>query len=206
MALWLLAGCGGDSATVPEKTFVAEERTGGSLPLTTSSRVVARNAIGSVHVEGESLGPQVRWFAHAALLTLGIPAGTPCTIAGAFGEARTRYLQAGVVIRDAGAVNVLDHTGSCRVESTGGDVFVRPVLPDGGECRVYTPSGNVTAEVPADATATVFLATGNGTISVNRLELADSTAGAGTLTGRLGDGEGTIRLETGHGDIVLRSL
>ena len=70
------------------------------------------------------------------------------------------------------------------------------------QLSVETGSGDVTIDLPDGTSATIDLDTGSGDFSVD-VPVQLIKKGEGSLQGRIGDGHGRIRIETGSGDIAL---
>jgi hypothetical protein len=102
----------------------------------------------------------------------------------------------GIRLTEVTASDVELDTGSGSVEVE----FVRSVE----RLIVDTGSGGVTISLPADVNADVELDTGSGRIEVD-FPLEVRTMRRDHVEGRIGEGRGLIRIDTGSGSIRLRS-
>lgn len=112
------------------------------------------------------------------------------------------------------AANLTVDTGSGNIELTGvrsanismdtgsGDVNVT-LLSDTDNVAVDTGSGNVTIGIPSGFGSAVNLSTSSGDVETE-VEIQVTRRGRQHLTGRIGDGEGRMTIETGSGDVTLR--
>jgi hypothetical protein len=103
-----------------------------------------------------------------------------------------------------GSLLLWDISGEVDAHLTNGSVIARVVLPASGMCKIGVTNGPIDLRIPDDTSATVNLTVTNGTIDVENLTLANLHVSPTSLTGRLGTGLGTIRLDTTNGVIVLR--
>ena len=121
-----------------------------------------------------------------------------------------------------GDIGVLDVQNSVMVDTVNGDVFLSNIfgnavvdltngsinstvaLPSNGEIRMSTDNGNLDLSIPT-STSAEFSATvgGIGEIIVSDLDITDSLSTSKSLTGTLGDGEGSITLSTVNGNIEV---
>lgn len=102
------------------------------------------------------------------------------------GRVRARAVRARDIVIDTGS-------GGVELE----------LLSDVASLLVDTGSGGVTIDAPADLGARLDLETGSGGIDID-LPVRIQSSGRDYLRGELGDGEGTIRIDTGSGGIRIR--
>ncbi|HUE75909.1 MAG TPA: DUF4097 family beta strand repeat-containing protein [Chloroflexota bacterium] len=74
-----------------------------------------------------------------------------------------------------------------------------------GATRIQTSSGDVTLRGEPESSARVEVVTSSGSIHVRNLELSDRRDEQRRLSGVLGDGEGTLSIQTSSGDVTLDS-
>lgn len=120
-----------------------------------------------------------------------------------------------ITVQDVEAPSLWADTGSGSVRMRGvrsrevevdtgsGSVEIE-LLTDVERLLVDTGSGSVTVTVPADFGAEVEMETGSGRIDVD-LPVELRTVRRDELRGRIGDGGGTLSIDTGSGGIRLRS-
>lgn len=112
-------------------------------------------------------------------------------------EARTLRVDTG-----SGAVRVTGARGAdVEIDTGSGSVEVE-VLPGVRRLLVDTGSGGVTLRIPRDFGAEIDVETGSGRIDVD-LPVEVRTARRNVLRGTLGDGSGTISVDTGSGSIRI---
>jgi DUF4097 and DUF4098 domain-containing protein YvlB len=119
----------------------------------------------------------------------------------------------GVNVRDVEAEDLAVDTGSGSVEMTGisapnvvvdtgsGSVEVE-LLRDVDVLVVDTGSGSVTVRAPADLGGMVEIETGSGGVDLD-FPLTVNSVRRDRVRGALGDGDGTIRIDTGSGSVRL---
>ena len=95
------------------------------------------------------------------------------------------------------STDVVVDTGSGRVEIE--------LLTDVERLVVDTGSGGITVRAPADLGAMVEIDTGSGGIDLD-FPLEVSSVRRDRVRGRLGDGQGTIRIDTGSGAVRIQRL
>lgn len=138
-------------------------------------------------------------------------------ISGATGSEITIDTGSGNVIgSDFRSTHVNVDTGSGNIELTGvtapnlsldtgsGDVEVT-LASDTDQLSVDTGSGNVTIGVPANFGSTVDLDTSSGEVDSD-VAIQITRRGRQHLTGKIGDGQGRMDIETGSGDVNIRSV
>ena len=117
--------------------------------------------------------------------------------------------------RDIEADEVEVDTGSGRIQlagvrardislDTGSGAIGLGLLTDIDRLNVRTGSGSVTLAVPATLNADLRASTGSGRITVD-LPMQSVERRRSNLSGRIGEGGGTIRIVTGSGRITVRS-
>lgn len=89
------------------------------------------------------------------------------------------------------------------LETGSGDVTLA-VIAGGGSIRIDTGSGDVSLSVPPDYGAEVVLDTGSGDIDLGGIALTVHRFQRDHIEGRIGDGKGRLRVETGSGDVRLK--
>jgi len=102
----------------------------------------------------------------------------------------------------SGSVQLLDVTSPRVVVDTGSGSVEIELLEDVELLEVDTGSGSVTVRAPDDLGATVEIDTGSGDIDLD-FPLEVRSVRRDRVQGRLGDGEGTMRIDTGSGSIRI---
>jgi lia operon protein LiaG len=123
------------------------------------------------------------------------------------GRVRVRDVRAGSFAVDTGSGAVtLDRISSPTVvvDTGSGSVDIE-LLTDVDRLDIDTGSGSVTVRAPASLGAMVEIDTGSGSIDLD-FPVEVTSVRRDRVQGRLGDGQGTIRIDTGSGSIrLLRS-
>jgi len=120
------------------------------------------------------------------------------------GEVTGNGLEAPSIVVDTGSgrVELDDVASSDVVIDTGSGSVALGMLTDVERLEVDTGSGSITVRLPASAGAEVEMDTGSGSLDLE-LSLEVRTVRRDHIEGRLGDGRGTIELDTGSGTIRL---
>ena len=105
------------------------------------------------------------------------------------------------VINVNGNVHLRDVTGSATVLLTNGNIDSEVFLPIDGIVELTTTNGNITLEIPQSTSASLNARVTNGAISLSNLDLSDAESTNRSLTGMLGEGDGSIDLRTVNGNI-----
>jgi len=139
-------------------------------------------------------------------VTLTVPSRLICKIEKAVGNVNVNDLDSLLIIENAPIVAVARHTGSCQISGGEGNDSLELILPENGYCRVSVNAGNILLKIPTDASATVYVKSLNGTVTQKGLSIAVDEQTSGFLSGKLGSGNGEIRLETKQGNIQIENL
>ena len=103
-----------------------------------------------------------------------------------------------------GAVKLEGLESGAEVDLANGEITGDLTLPPGGTIDLYTTNGEIELEIQRDASAKLSATVSNGTITTSNLTLRDQVSFPRSLTGTLGEGGGTIRLQLVNGDIKVR--
>ena len=114
-------------------------------------------------------------------------------------EGRSLKIDTGSGNADATAVKA----DALLIDTGSGDVTLE-LLAGGGSIDIDTGSGNVQLTVPAEYGADVVLDTGSGDIDLGGIAVTVRRVQSDHLEGRIGDGRGRLRVDTGSGDVRLR--
>ncbi len=79
-------------------------------------------------------------------------------------------------------------------------------LPIDGLINMGVVNGEIGLEIPTDTSAQFSAAVANGTIEISNLVLYDMVTTSVSVTGRLGDGQGTISLSVVNGGIYVEGF
>jgi DUF4097 and DUF4098 domain-containing protein YvlB len=150
------------------------------------------------HPEG---GPRVTYAVDVSVV---MPLGMAVSILNGNGPVDLDGATGGVVVTTGnGAVTARDVLGDMRLTTGNGGISGRVTLLSGSTVRADAGNGNIELRIPQSTSALVDAAVGNGMIVVSGLALSEKVQGQSTLTGRLGDGDGSIVLRSGNGNITL---
>jgi len=105
-----------------------------------------------------------------------------------------------------GNVAFADIAGDVFVNIVNGNVGGRTSLILNGTINLETVNGNVNLDVPVATSADVTASVVNGGITIIGLQLQDEVSTPMSLFGRLGAGEGAIRMATVNGNILLQGF
>ncbi len=125
-------------------------------------------------------------------------------IEGKSGDVSLEEVEGNVNIRTAsGDVSLKQTTGkTTSIEAVSGDVTVEASEAVDGTINVRTVNGNIRVGVPSNSNCRVALSALRGTVT-SEFELADEAKAESRLTGKLGDGLGSIDLSAVNGDVAL---
>lgn len=139
-------------------------------------------------------------------VTLTVPSGFICKIEEAVGDVTVSDLDSVLIIENASVVDLKRHNGSCQISGLAGNKSLELAFPDSGFCRVKISSGNILLKIPTDVSASVYAKSLNGVVSQKGLTITVVEQSSGFLSGKLGSGNGEIRLETSQGNIQIENL
>lgn len=96
--------------------------------------------------------------------------------------------------------------GSATVQLGNGTIEAGITLPLNGIINLSTGNGIIALTIPTNTSADLQAAVGNGEIGISNLTLYNQVITSNSVTGILGEGEGTISLNTGNGIILLTGI
>ena len=102
-----------------------------------------------------------------------------------------------------GNLNLTDVVGSTSVSLVNGQIDAKVTLTINGTTDLSTVNGNVNLDIPVNTSANFSANLTNGNITVSNLVLQNPVSSPTSLSGRFGDGQGTISLGTVNGNIVV---
>lgn len=119
-----------------------------------------------------------------------------------------------ITVAEADVTELNLDTGSGRIEAlgvrardvrldTGSGSVTAELLSDVRNVRISTGSGGVRLAIPETVNADLEVSTGSGGIRVEGLTLQQMEQARSRLRGRLGDGSGRIKIDTGSGGVRL---
>ena len=102
-----------------------------------------------------------------------------------------------------GLVALNEIFGNTQVVLVNGQIESEVTLPLDGVIDMSTVNGMIELHIPQNTSAQFSASVGNGVISLSNLDLQDQVSSSNSLSGTLGEGQGTISLSTGNGNIVV---
>ncbi len=195
-------------------------------------RITAENVDGRVRLQSQSGGIEASRMAGALVIRTGSGAvrvdgaAGPLAISTGSGSVHVadargdsvsiRTGSGGVTAESVAAERVRLRTGSGRVRlaraaaravhlSTGSGSVRAELLEPVDSLRVRTGSGSVTVDMAPDLDVTVGIGTGSGSINVD-LPIRVTHQARRALRGVVGEGRGSVDINTGSGSVRLRSL
>jgi DUF4097 and DUF4098 domain-containing protein YvlB len=102
-----------------------------------------------------------------------------------------------------GLVDLNEIFGSTQVALVNGQIESEVTLPLDGTIGMTTVNGMIELHIPQSTSAEFSASVGNGAISISNLDLKDQVSTSTSLSGTLGEGQGTISLGTGNGNIIV---
>jgi hypothetical protein len=129
------------------------------------------------------------------------------------GDVRVSVLTGGVILEDihgdvdidatTGDVTLEDIYGSASANLTTGSLSCWAYLPTGGELDLKTITGQMTVYLPESTSAELTASVVTGQISITNLPLEDPNISNDYVSGRLGEGDGTITLQVITGQLNI---
>ena len=123
------------------------------------------------------------------------------------GDVGILYMQKQILV-DAinGTVFLSNISASVEVNLTSGNIDSTMVIPVNGEIRMYVVNGNIDLNIPTITSAQFGASVTNGSIVTYNLEFDAAVQTNNSLTGTLGNGEGTIDISSTNGNIIVAGL
>lgn len=120
------------------------------------------------------------------------------------GAVTVEFVNGSVSVQNVNGQVVLNEIfGSVSVSLVNGLIDAEITLPTGGIIGMSTVNGGIGLDIPQSTSADFSASVVNGTIGISNLALTDLVSTPYSLTGTLGDGEGTIGLSTVNGSIYV---
>ena len=92
--------------------------------------------------------------------------------------------------------------GDVDVDLTNGIIFTQMQFALNRICQLETVNGGIELQIPTTTSANFSASVANGEISLHGLTLQGATSTPRSMQGKLGNGEGEIKLKTTNGSIV----
>jgi hypothetical protein len=105
-----------------------------------------------------------------------------------------------------GTVELSDIVASVSGSVVNGTIEGDVTLPPGAVVSLSAVNGEVDLEIPSGTSAMYSASVVNGTISVTNLTMTDIVSSPTSLTGKLGEGDGTIGLSVVNGTVRTRGF
>ena len=187
--LLLLGGCNNDSPTAVQELQTAEERVDGEIALGGGTVVAARNQVGPIFVNGEGLGPKIRWFmnrsASAPTLAEARNLLRNITLTSAT-EADTLALRVSAPENSTTASYTsllslgVPLDAPCRIDQVLGEIFVSSLFADlqianagrvtvlqhAGNCRISSSRGDIAVQIALPVQGVCTVSTSSGNVSI----------------------------------------
>lgn len=100
-----------------------------------------------------------------------------------------------------GQILLTDIVGSSAVSLVNGQIVAKITLPLNGTIAIANVNGNIALEIPTNTSAEFSAGLVNGNIIITNLSLLNQVSSNTSVTGTLGNGEGTISLTNVNGNI-----
>lgn len=179
-----------------------------------SSRVTTRETRGVLNLDSGSGDVTVN--GHTGDVSIDVGSGTVridrvdgamISVDAGSGEIRGADLRADELLLDTGSGSIdITAVSATRLRLDTGSGNTRAALVSNpSDVNIDTGSGSVTLVLPANFGARLDVSTGSGGIS-NDFELRDGRVRRNELSGTIGDGRGTVTIETGSGGVSLRRV
>jgi hypothetical protein len=134
--------------------------------------------------------------------TITLPKNLEVQVANANGTVTLDSIENDVTVNNAnGEVIFIGIVGSARVNLANGTIESDVTLPLHGTIDLNMGNGHINLAIPANTSAGFSAIVSIGSISVSNLVLQNEVSTPTSRRGTLGNGQGTISLETGNGNI-----
>ena len=117
------------------------------------------------------------------------------TIEDAQGDLNVDVLNGNVLLSDVNA--------NVNADVVNGTIDADVVIPAAGSCNLNLVNGRIDLAIPKSTSATFSADVTNGSISITTLDLYGQVVTPTSVTGTLGNGDGTIDLDVVNGQIVV---
>jgi len=136
--------------------------------------------------------------------TVTLPRDLEVLVTNINGTAEIESIHNSVTVNSVNGLVTLDEIlGSALIGLTNGQITSRVTLPLDGTIEMITANGVIELHIPQNTSAEFSAIVGNGLITLSNLDLKDQVSSANSLSGTLGEGQGTIALSTGNGNIFV---
>ena len=105
-----------------------------------------------------------------------------------------------------GQIFVDDVEGDVTLTMINGQIDASITLPPDGLAELRVTNGTIRFEIPEETSAEFTATVANGTIALNNLSLSNEIRTPGSVTGTLGQGDGTITLRAANGNIAVEGV
>ena len=89
------------------------------------------------------------------------------------------------------------------MDVTNGQIDGKMTLPAHGSFDLQTTNGAINLSIPKATSANVSAQVTNGNVRISDLSMTNMTSTSKKVVGKLGDGEGSIKLKTTNGNINI---
>lgn len=188
---------------IPEKRFVEVKAESGDISiLDTKSGVRVTNRSGNIHLR--QLNGSIEVTAYSGDLKIEDAKTPSLTIESKSGDIHLTRIEGNINARTAsGDVRVAQSSGkTISIEAVSGDVQLDLDAPVAGSLNVRTVSGDSLVSVVDGSDCRVSLSTLRGEVSC-RLPLEEEAKSDQRITGRLGDGKGSLDVSAVTGNVSL---
>jgi hypothetical protein len=139
--------------------------------------------------------------------TVSIPEDFQVAVASASAAIAVRSIKNRVGVSCASCrVVAKEIVGSVGISVASGVIDAAVTLPLDGVIDLDVASGTIALVIPQDTSAMFWALVAAGTVTVTDLTLTDRVQDRGKVTGKLGDGQGTITLDVGSGTIQVTGV
>ncbi|MBX3111750.1 MAG: DUF4097 family beta strand repeat protein [Fimbriimonadaceae bacterium] len=192
-------------AKVAEGTVVEIKATSGDVEVK-GTKAGARVTSTSGDVKLDGVGGSVEVSAQSGEVELSNSSCSVVTVESKSGSVALTGVTGLLSVRSAsGDVNLRECSGrTVSVEASTGDINVDLVAPVEGAANLRSVRGDVNLEISDGSDCRVHLSTLKGAVAVHGLDLKDENRDKLVVTGRLGEGTGTIDMSAVSGDVNLR--
>lgn len=135
------------------------------------------------------------------------PADKNIVVANVNGQVEIQLMESDITIALVnGDISLEQITGNIYAGLTNGNIYTEMILPDEGSCQLGTVNGSINLRIPKTTSANFSANIVNGNISVQNLNITNLSTSKTSTIGTIGDGKGTIKLNTVNGIISVEGV
>ena len=102
-----------------------------------------------------------------------------------------------------GGIHVETEKGGCQASVVNGSIYGEVSLPDAEQCSLNSVNGNITLVLPNSSSCRIDASVVNGDIVITHLDIHSLATSKTSVSGIVGEGDATVRVQTVNGNVEL---